>query len=462
MKCKFCGEKLPKRGTFCPMCGKDNAQQDLLEQEETDAVVPEVKKMKRFAAISGCVAVLAVLGLVLFFGIRGGLFEPKDDPTIGSQPTAGTVPADGNPDDVTCKGTYYVTAKQADASRDVVVATVGGHELTNAQLQIYYQMEILEFLNQYGYYLSIFGLDYTQPFDQQPCAMLEGYTWQQYFLESAISSWYYAQVLDIEAKANHFQMDSTYQSQLDALDDTMASQALSYGFASAEEFLQAQCGSNTTMAEYKQYMNVYYNGHLYYGQLAEAIEEPTMEELEAYFQEHKEELEAKGIKQDGSYLVDVRHILILVDGGTENDDGTITFPDAAVAAEARQQAEDILQQWLENPTEEYFGLLAKDHTADGNGDVGGLYTDVYAGQMVATFNDWCFDPNRQPGDYGIVETRFGYHIMYFSARGEDNWVANTRNAYLSQVEEEILDNIMANYKADVAYEKIELVHVPLA
>ena len=78
MKCKFCGEKLPKRGTFCPMCGKDNAQQDLLEQEETDAVAPEVKKMKRFAAISGCVAVLAVLGLVLFFGIRGGLFEPKE------------------------------------------------------------------------------------------------------------------------------------------------------------------------------------------------------------------------------------------------------------------------------------------------------------------------------------------------------------------------------------------------
>ena len=94
--------------------------------------------------------------------------------------------------------------------------------------------------------------------------------------------------------------------------------------------------------------------------------------------------------------------------------------------------------------------------------MGGLYTDVYAGQMVATFNDWCFDPARQPGDYGIVETRFGYHIMYFSARGEDTWVTNTRNAYLSQMEEQILNEITEKYEIDISYEKIELVHVPLA
>ena len=453
---------MPKRGTFCPVCGKDNAVQENSQVEETTEVLPEVKKMKRTAAICGCVAVLVVLGLLLFFGIRGSWFEPKADPTDGTQATAGTVPADGNPDDVTCKGSYYVTADQAKSNRDVVVATINGHELTNSQLQIYYQMEILEFLNQYGYYLSAFGLDYTQPFDQQQCIMLEGYTWQQYFLESALSAWYYAQTLDIEANANQFQMDSSYREQLDAIDDTMLTQALTYGLLSAEEFLQSQCGTNTTMEDYKQYMNVYYNGYLYYGSLLEAIAEPTVEELDAYFQANKATLEAKGIKQDGSYLVNVRHILILVDGGTENADGSITFSDAAVAAEAKQKAENILQQWLENPTEEYFGLLAKDNTADGNGDVGGLYTDVYAGQMVATFNDWCFDPARQPGDYGIVETRFGYHIMYFSARGEDTWVTNTRNAYLSQMEEQILNEITEKYEIDISYEKIELVHVPLA
>ena len=38
--------------------------------------------------------------------------------------------------------------------------------------------------------------------------------------------------------------------------------------------------------------------------------------------------------------------------------------------------------------------------------------------MVTEFNDWCFDSQRQPGDTGIVKTSYGYHIMYFSARGD--------------------------------------------
>ena len=33
--------------------------------------------------------------------------------------------------------------------------------------------------------------------------------------------------------------------------------------------------------------------------------------------------------------------------------------------------------------------------------------------MLTEFNDWCFDPARQPGDTDIVETSTGYHIMYY-------------------------------------------------
>ena len=38
--------------------------------------------------------------------------------------------------------------------------------------------------------------------------------------------------------------------------------------------------------------------------------------------------------------------------------------------------------------------------------------------MVTNFNDWCFDEARQPGDHGIVETEYGYHIMYFVGDSE--------------------------------------------
>ena len=49
--------------------------------------------------------------------------------------------------------------------------------------------------------------------------------------------------------------------------------------------------------------------------------------------------------------------------------------------------------------------------------------------MVTTFNDWCFAEGRKAGDYGIVETEHGYHLMYFVGNSEttfrDYMVENT-------------------------------------
>jgi hypothetical protein len=41
--------------------------------------------------------------------------------------------------------------------------------------------------------------------------------------------------------------------------------------------------------------------------------------------------------------------------------------------------------------------------------------------MVEAFNDWCFDDERKPGDHGIVETTYGYHIMYYVSDSETNY-----------------------------------------
>ena len=341
------------------------------------------------------------------------------------------------------------------------MATLGDATLTNRQLQIYYQLEVLNFLETYSYYLAYLGLDYTQPLDQQPCSMMEGYTWHQYFLAGALESWKHYQAMTLEAQKDQFQLESTYQQRLDGVEQTMTSNAQLSGFETADAFLQAQCGANVNLAAYKNYMELYLNGYLYFDSRCQSIQELTDEELAAYFQEHREELEAQGIQQ-GSYLVNVRHILIKVEGGVENADGTITFPNETLAAEAYAKAEKILQMYLDSPTEERFGQLAKEYTADGNGDKGGLYTDVYAGQMVKTFNDWCFDEGRQVGDTGIVTTRFGYHIMYFSGRGEEVWLTQTQQAYFAQQQEALVDQIVGQYELTVFYDKIELAKVDLA
>jgi parvulin-like peptidyl-prolyl isomerase len=33
--------------------------------------------------------------------------------------------------------------------------------------------------------------------------------------------------------------------------------------------------------------------------------------------------------------------------------------------------------------------------------------------MVEPFENWCFDEGRKEGEVGMVETEFGYHLIYY-------------------------------------------------
>ncbi|MBD8945058.1 MAG: hypothetical protein EGR79_09250, partial [Ruminococcaceae bacterium] len=82
--------------------------------------------------------------------------------------------------------------------------------------------------------------------------------------------------------------------------------------------------------------------------------------------------------------------------------------------DAKKKAEKILAQYNSGKkTEDAFAQLAKDNSADNNANDGGLYENVYPGQMVNSFGNWCFDSSRKSGDVAIVQTDYGYHIMYF-------------------------------------------------
>ena len=108
-------------------------------------------------------------------------------------------------------------------------------------------------------------------------------------------------------------------------------------------------------------------------------------------------------------------------------------------AAAKKTAEDILAQWQSGEaTEESFAVLANENSADGDGTTGGLYENVYPGQMVASFNDWCFDSSRKSGDTGIVETNYGFHVMYF--------VGNTDLTYRDyQIQSELRSTDLENW-----------------
>ena len=95
---------------------------------------------------------------------------------------------------------------------------------------------------------------------------------------------------------------------------------------------------------------------------------------------------------------------------------------AAALADAEAAANEIYEQWKSGEmTEESFAELAKAHSADGSAAAGGLIENIRPGQTVENFDAWCFAEGRKAGDHGLVQTEFGYHIIFLSAVQEQSY-----------------------------------------
>lgn len=159
-------------------------------------------------------------------------------------------------------------------------------------------------------------------------------------------------------------------------------------------------------------------------------------------------------------LKDVRHILVPFEGGKYNSTtGQTTYTDAEKKA-ALKKAEELYEQWKKGDmTEESFADLAEEKSTDtGSNKDGGLYENVYPGQMVEKFEDFCYAEDRKPGDTGIVESNYGYHIMYFVGDSDltyrDFMIKNAlTNEELEQWLEDLLEKLEFTLVSDKHVEK---------
>ncbi len=112
--------------------------------------------------------------------------------------------------------------------------------------------------------------------------------------------------------------------------------------------------------------------------------------------------------------VDVRHILLSF---LEDPSDTTSTPTDKQIAAAKASADEIYKQWQAgDKTEDSFAALAKEKSKDtGSAQDGGLITGITASSSyVESFLEWCFADNRKVGDHGIIESSYGYHIMFCS------------------------------------------------
>ena len=405
-------------------------------------------------AVGSVILLAAILIALIVTGQKQKAAEtPATESAQAAETVEATIPADGNPGDVTCKGSYSVSAEEALAAGDTVVATIGEYQLTNRNLQVYYWMEVQNFLNTYGNYAAYFGMDYTQPLDTQRSVYDENLTWQQFFLQTALQNWNQVQAMSLMAEEAGLTPGEEDQAYLDGLDDYLEQTAAGFGMT-VEELMAANFGPGADKEGYRYFQDLYLNGLPYYeAESAKLV--PTEEILDAYFTEHEEDYVQSGVTRDSKF-VDVRHILVQVKGGTTAEDGSTTYSDEEWKT-CEEAAQAILDEWLAgDKTEESFAALATEKTEDpGSQATGGLYEQVYEGQMVAEFNDWCFDESRQYGDYGLVKTTYGYHVMFFVG-SEPQWISYAESDWMNEQSNKLLEDIVSRYPMEVTYENIAL------
>lgn len=406
-----------------------------------------------------------------------------------------TVPDDGNPDDVTCKGTY---TGNADSK---MVAAAGIAELTNEQLSAWYWAEVA----QYRQENHEIAPDFSQPLDTQPCEIDSSVnSWQQYFLKQALSAWHTAQALVQRSEevpltfeeayqpnrvntekymtgmpasevlygyTDQYKPNSMHRTYLDEIPQMLEDLAREKGYTGVEEMAQTAFG--TSGKDLEAYAFSTNRAYMYFTHLSQYIE-PTKEALDGFCAE-------QGVSDSGDLSVDIRQILLVPRDVVQKDDrpswqqkqeprnpvvleAVDVAPDGKVTCSeeawrtCEEEAKKLLTYWDKKTkgTEGTFGETANQYTMDPGTKVnGGRYQGIRQGQMTKVIDDWCFDPARQSGDTAILRSEYGVHILYFSGSrsieretAEKEYVRRQQNVLIAEAKE--------RYPMEVTYSAISL------
>lgn len=315
------------------------------------------------------------------------------------------------------------------------VASCGSITLDNRNLNLYYQQTLYDFSREYSDYLS-YMMDTSIGLDEQ--LSMEGQqTWQQLLVAAAIENFFQVAALYQEAEKTGFEMTDDSKDFLKDLRGDLDAAAATAGFVDADAYLEDTFGPGINFDVYYEFSMINalasdYINHLVLGKVF------TDAELDAYYEENKTMFEQMNVRKEDKNVVAVRHILVEVEEDAEQ----------SVWDEALAEAEAILQEWKDGKaTEVSFSVLAGEHSDDpGSAEYGGLYEAIYPGQMVEAFEEWSFDESRQPGDTGIVQTPYGYHIMYFVEQGDYIYWRTLASANLrSEVGTQMREEVTAKY-----------------
>lgn len=298
---------------------------------------------------------------------------------------------------------FLVVYNSGILERSRTALTIDGEKYTVAEVSYYYQDAYQSFLNTYGSYASMFGLDTSKSLKSQNYS--DDMTWDEYFKEEAIKNMKYIHAVLAKAEAEGMTLEDEELETFETAVENTKSTASQYGY-SYKAYLNVVYGSGMTPDIYESSVK----DQLLVSKYAAAYSETltfTDEEIQAYYDEHKNEYD----------LVDGEYVSISGSPETKTDDegNTIEATDeekeAAMEA-AKETADKILAEYEAGGDLE---ALAEEYGATYTGNEEMTYSSTYV------YGDWFFDEARTAGDSAVLEDEnySRYFVAVFHDRKQD-------------------------------------------
>lgn len=328
---------------------------------------------------------------------------PATEQTLPEEPVYTPVMTpDGKSASLGCKAVY----EEGNPS-DAVVAAMGGASLTGKQLQAYYSLTVNAWKNAAAQPCP----DFSVPLYAQSCPMgAVEMSWEQYFLSRALRTWQLSTGL-IEAsrsvqKADDPDYTPNMQQHEEHLPEGYPVYQTMYGDKDAYEM----------PSMHKQWIE----------NLGSRISEDTVLQAartinEAYsYYDALWEQARRGLTHAQGANVDLRQCLLLPDGAQVGADGKATASEESWQA-AMNRGQQLLSDWqaryaTRRHAEATFAAMANQNSQDpGTAVDGGSLNGVAHGKLIDVLDAWCFDGNRQVGDYDCLRSEYGVILTYLCA-----------------------------------------------
>lgn len=386
-------------------------------------------------------------------------------------------------------------------------AIVNGDKVSRVEFDYNYNISLNNYVNQYGSYMSMFGMDLSGDLSTQMYS--DELTLQDFFTQMAIENISNNKALLAKAKAEGF----AYDTSADYADfEQRIKSAASEAGMSVKEFIRDNYGVFATMSRISgyvkesMYLSAYYDSIMdarmpsneeavsYYNEntdeydsvdyrlltvKAELSEAPSEEEITAAMAEAKKEADAavKTVATEGELNENITTTYApyllrdwLFDGSRKAGDTAVIENTSAhsyyvVAFESRYldetptvniraimtvdgNAQAILEEWQGGAaTEESFAELCDKYNDDSLiSTTGGLVENVRPGQMSEDLEAWLSDSARKAGDATAISPEgdeYSY-VFYYLSESDPWWMVSVKNTLLSTAMETYIEEITAD------------------